>query len=254
MKIIRYDQQHIAVRFNPAGMWIMGVAFLGFAALAVLILGSQSTLTCIRSDRTCSLEKKSLLKTSSLDIPMEQLQGAQLITVTDSEGSDTYKVALNTTGGSIPLTGYSSSGYNSRRRIVEKINAFLTDASQQRLEVKQDSRILLYIIGAIFAGIGLLLILLISRITVDLDRTKGLATLKRRSLITSSVDEILLGDLTGAEVQGSSGSKGASYRVALVQRSGQRTPLTGYYSSGYQGKQKLAEEINNFLQGRLTAG
>lgn len=254
MKIIRYDYQHIAIRSNPVGLWIMGLVFVGLAVIAVLFIGDQSTLTCARSaggQGDCSLAKKTVLKTTTISIPLDQLLEARLATSSDSEG-DTYKVVLHTSNGDIPLTSYSSSAYKSHQRTADQINAFISDASQPSLSVKKDSRMLVYILGAVFAGIGLLTLLLTGQITVDLDRSKGLATLKRRSLITSSNEEILLGDLVGADVETSHSHDGNTFRVALLQRSGQRTPLTGYYSSGYKGKQKLAEEINNFLQGRMT--
>jgi len=249
MKIIRHDQNHIAVHSNPVWMWIMGLVFVAFAVVGVLFLGSQSTFTCVRSEGACNFEQKTLLNTKTRPIPLEQLISAEIYTSTDSDGSDTYKVVLNTTNGTIPLTSYSSSGYKSHQRIADQINEFLANTGTSSLEVRQDSRMLLYILSAVFGGIGLLMVLLTSRVAIDLDRTKGLAIIRRTSLITSSTDEILLGDLAGAEVESSRGRDGTTYRVALVQRSGQRTPLTSYYSSGFKGKQDLADEINRFLKG-----
>jgi hypothetical protein len=250
MKLTKFDQNHIAIRSNPVGMWIMGIVFVGFAVVAVLFLGAKSTLECSRSGQNqgaCVLTQQSFVKTTTKNIPLTQMVAAGVHTSQDSEGDETYKVVLQTSGGTIPLTSYSSSGYASHQRIADQINTFLADTSIANVEVKQDSRLLLNILGAVFGGVGLLLILLTSRQTIDLDRGKGLVTLQKSSLITKSSDEIMFGDLAGAEVEQSSSSDGNTYRVALVQRNGQRTPLTSFYSSGYQGKQDLANEINRFL-------
>lgn len=250
MNIKRYDTNHIAVQFSPILMWVLGLVFFGLAVASVLFFGSKTTLECARGAQSaCTLTQQTFLKAKSQTIRLDQLHSAWLSSNTDSEGKETYQVILRTSQGELPLTSYSSSGYISHKRIVDNINNFLQDPGQTTISAKQDSRMLLYILGAIFGAIGLLMILLTSRITVDLDRSKGLATMQRASLITRSSEEILLSDLSGAEVEESRSDNSSTYRVALVQRNGQRTPLTVYYSSGRKGKEDLADEINRFLLG-----
>lgn len=248
MKINRHDANHISIHFSPAFLWIIGVVFIGLALAALLFFGTKTTLVCSRSGQAvCTLTHKAMLKTTTRSIPISQLREAYVGSNVDSEGDETYRVVLRTDSGDIPLTSSSSSGYAGKRDNANRVNAFLQSAGSSTVSVVQDDRLLAYILGAIFAGVGSLLALLSSQVTLDLDRSTGLAVLSKASMITRSREEYLLEDLAGAEVQESSSSDGSTYRVALVQHSGARMPLTGYYSSGYKAKQNLADEINKFL-------
>jgi hypothetical protein len=218
--------------------------------IAVVFLGNQTTLTCSRSGQAvCTLTQKTMLKTSTRTIPLSQLREAYVESNVDSEGDETFRVVLRTASGDVPLTSSRSSGYAGKRDVANQINAFLQSSGSPTLTVEQDDRLLLYILGAIFAGVGSLLALLTSRVALDLNRTTGLAVLSKASVVTRSSEEYLLEDLAGAEVQESSSSDGNTYRVALVQHGGGRIPLTGYFSSGYKGKQEIADAINKFLHG-----
>ncbi len=250
MKITRHHQDHLSIQFNPGGLWLLGLVFILISVVAVVFLGNETTLVCTRSgEAVCTLSQKTMVKTTTRTIPLSQMRDAYVESNVDSDGDETFRVVLRTASGDIPLTSSRSSGFAAKRDAANQINAFLQSGSQPRLVVEQDDRLLLYIIGAILAGAGSLLILLTSRVALDLDRSTGLAVLSKNSLVTRSSEEYLLDDLAGAEVQESSGSDGRSYRVALVQHSGARIPLTSYYSSGHKGKQELADAINQFLHG-----
>ncbi len=250
MKISRHNADHISIHFSPAFLWIIGAVFILLSLSALLFFGTKTTLVCSRGGQAvCTLTNKAMLKSSERSIPINQLREAYVESNVDSEGDETYRVVLRTVSGNIPLTGSSSSGYAGKRDNANRINAFLQSTGSSNLSVVQDERLLAYILGAIFAGIGSLMVLLSSRVTLDLDRSTGLAVLSKTSLVTRSREEYLLEDLAGAEVQESSSSNSSTYRVALVQHSGARMPLTGYYSSGYKAKQNLADEINKFLNG-----
>lgn len=227
----------------------MGLVFILISVIAVAFLGTRTALTCNRSgEAECTLAQKTVLKTSKRTIPILKLREAYVDTSVDSEGDATYRVVLRTDSGEVPLTSSWSSGYAGKQDVANQINAFL-QSGDSSLTVEQDDRLLMYILGAIFAGAGSLLILLTNRVELDLNRSTGLAVLSKTSLVARSSEEYLLEDLAGAEVQESSSSDGDTYRVALVQHGGGRIPLTSYYSSGYKGKQKLADEINQFLHG-----
>lgn len=250
MKIIRHNQSHLTIQLNPGGLWLLGLFFILISIFVVVFLGTQTSLICDRGGQAvCTLSQKTMFKTSARTIPLSQLREAYVESSVDSDGDETYRVVLRTDSGDIPLTSSRSSGYAGKRDVANQINAFLQSGSQPGLVVEQDDRLLLYIIGAVFAGAGLLLALLTSRVMLDLNRSTGLAVLSKTSLVTRSSEEYLLEDLAGAEVQESSSSDGSTYRVALVQHGGGRIPLTSYYSSGHKGKQDLADEINKFLHG-----
>lgn len=253
MKITRYDQQHIAIHSYPTTMWLLGIGFVISAVIGVLFLSSQSILTCARAESICNLEEKTLLKTMTLSIPLGQLVSAEVYTNDEIYGGESYKILLNTTNGTILLTSYSARDYNSHVLVADEINTFISNPALPSLEVKQGSRMFLYIISAIFVVIGLLFFVLSRRVTLDLDRTKGLATLKRANLLKSSTDEIQLETLAKAEVQSSREQNGMTFRVTLVPHAGKRIPLTKSFSSGYKDKQKMAEAINHFLEEQITS-
>ena len=105
--------------------------------------------------------------------------------------------------------------------------------------------------GLIFLAAGLGMLLLFGRVwSLTLDRTEGTATVRQIGLLRST-RQVPLAELSGARVQRNRSSRsGATYRVALVLRSGETLPLNGTYESGWSTKNAQAERINDFLGAR----
>ena len=58
----------------------------------------------------------------------------------------------------------------------------------------------------------------------------------------------LIQDISGVEIQEIVGTESNTYRICLAQKSGKRSvPLTSYFSSGLEDKQKQAQVIATFL-------
>jgi len=248
MRITRHSPQHITVRSDEAVMWIMSIIFIVVAGAMLLIFGKKVTLNCNRSlppAGSCTLETTSFIDRRNMDFSLGELQQA-VIDVSASSDGDTYRVVLVTAHGEIPFTDYFSSGYSGKQELADEINNYLRSTSQQSLSVKSDDRLIMSILAGVFGGAGGLMLLFSGVTTIDLDRSTGLMTVTKRRLIGSGSDEYLIGDFTGAEIEGS--SKG-NYRVVLRLRDGRSIPLTSYYSSGYDGKRKLADELQGFTAG-----
>ena len=81
-----------------------------------------------------------------------------------------------------------------------------------------------------------------------LSKTENLITHYRPGLSGGRVTQLYLADITGAEVSSSRDSDGdRTYRVAFTTKSGDRIPMTSWYSSGYQRKQDTATLICDFI-------
>jgi hypothetical protein len=101
----------------------------------------------------------------------------------------------------------------------------------------------------IFSLIGLAMLLLPSVNTITLDRSVGTATLRSQNLLRNKVQEIPLREIANFEIQSSRSSSDSSttFRIAVVKTSGERIPLSGMYSSGYNSKAKKARKLCEFL-------
>jgi len=247
MRVIRHSPQHITIHSPDLVLWFLAVSFLGSSALMLLVFGRKVTLNCDRNlppAGVCTLESASFINRRQTNFSVGGLQQAVVdVSYGDSDSSDTYRVVLVTTNGEVPFTGYYSSGSSGKEEIADDINRFIRSNSQKTLSVKTDDRLVLSIIAGVFAGIGVLMGLFGGITTLDLDRSSGLLTVSKRSLISDSVSEHLLSDLQGAEIESSS----STYRVVLRLRESKPIPITSYYSSGYKGKKKLADELQEFI-------
>lgn len=247
MRVIRHSPQHITIHSPDLVLLILAVSFLGTSALMLLVFGRKVTLNCDRNlppAGVCTLETTSFINRRQTNFSVSALQQAVVdVSYGDEDSSDTYRVVLMTTNGEVPFTGYYSSGSSGKEEIADDINRFIQSNSQQTVSVKTDDRLVLSIIAGVFGGIGALMGSLASYTTIDLDRSSGLLTVKKRSLIKNSTSEHLLSDLQKADIESSS----STYRIALRMRDDSTIPLTSYFSSGYDGKQKLADELQQFI-------
>ncbi len=113
-----------------------------------------------------------------------------------------------------------------------------------------------WIVVAVLAGVGLILLLTATVLTITADRTNGMLTLRYRSLLfLGSKKEIPLSEIAAVQVEMSQsgsrssrgGSSGPSYRIVVVRKDGQVVPFRSYYSGGASGKQKKAAQLRAFL-------
>jgi hypothetical protein len=100
----------------------------------------------------------------------------------------------------------------------------------------------------LFSGVGVLMLVLPSVLTIRADRSTGFLTLTYRSLLTKNVKEIPLNEIVSIDIESSSSSRGGTtYRVAITENNGQVTPLRSYYSSGYGGKKRTADRLRELI-------
>lgn len=156
----------------------LGLVFFTAGLAVMLFLGQKVTLTCARSlppPGFCTLRSANMVSARETIIPIPELRGAA-IDVSQGEDGDTYRVLLQTTRGSLPMTSYYSSGLSAKQLAVDKVNSFLMYDTMQSLSIKADDRIWIAIFSGIFAGSGALLLILAVRKIIQDTRTGDLET------------------------------------------------------------------------------
>jgi hypothetical protein len=137
--------------------------------------------------------------------------------------------------------------------------------------VLRDTPFVLWFIGFIFAGVGLLmafesepplvmtllfigvgvtLVVTASIVTITADRTTRILQMKSRSVIRRKLIEVPFDDIIGVNVERSASSgRGAryTYRLVLLRKDGQVIPLQQFSSSGFKSKEKMAVRLREFL-------
>ena len=125
------------------------------------------------------------------------------------------------------------------------------------------------LVGAIFLGFGLsfgflsgsfplylcavvgFFLLIFTQInSITFDRNLGYMTFYRQQPLIFKTKNVkhLIQDISGVEIQEIAGSESNTYRICLAQKSGKRSvPLTSYFSTGLEDKQKQAQVIATFL-------
>lgn len=140
----------------------LGLLFFLVGLAVMLFLGQMVTLTCVRSQPPpgyCTLRSANMVSARETIIPITDLRGASL-DISYGDDGETYRVLLQTSDGSLPMTGYYSSGFKAKQRAVDQVNSFLMYDTMQTLYVKSDDRIWIAIFSGIFAGCGALVLTL----------------------------------------------------------------------------------------------
>lgn len=110
------------------------------------------------------------------------------------------------------------------------------------------------LMGAIFALIGGIVLVMTPVAAVTIDRAAGSLILRNRSLVGQRFEEIPIGELQTIKLQYGRSGRGGACRIGFVLRDGSEVPMTGYYSSGRKGKERQIEQMRAFLGLRVDPG
>lgn len=102
----------------------------------------------------------------------------------------------------------------------------------------------------ICAVVGFFLLIFTQIDSVTFDRNLGDMTFNQQQpfIFKTKIIKHLIQDISGVEIQEIAGSESNTYRICFVQKSGKRSvPLTSYFSTGLEDKQKQAQVIATFL-------
>lgn len=144
---------------------IMGLFFSVGGAFMSFFLGSDITFTCQRSTDSCVLESTGWAgeKKEIRRFPLSQVKSAVVESKErtrsgkNNRSKPTYQVLFRTTDGDIPFSNVWTSNHEGRAADATAINRYLA-SSEESLVVVQSGKIV-RLIGYLFFGIGLLMLM-----------------------------------------------------------------------------------------------
>jgi hypothetical protein len=209
-------------------------------------------MTCQKTSLSgkCEIKWNGTTGITTKEIDLKDMKYAELKTTEDSEGDDTYTVIIKTNSGeSIPFTPYSSSAYDRKQHIIKEINDFIGINNKYYIQVEEDDRLFIFLFGGIFSLVGFSLIVIVSQVTIFLDKRVNKLTIMKHSILLGKKYLIYkLDNIDNVIVNSSHSSDGDTYRIEFIMKSGEVIPLTSYYSSGKSEKDKTAKRIIDFLR------
>ncbi len=256
MKIIHHTPTQLILKHRPFILWLLG-SFLTIVGLVIIILLSKtSTLICERglpNQGHCELKHSYFFIYNKIVFSLNDLKDVQVVKShsrwMDSLQSPEYRVILITPTEKIALTPYGTTKRIEQDAMAAKINHFLKHVDETRLVIEQDNRWLIFLIGGIFIIIGLWAELRSQIVTVTFDKEVGSFQIERQSLLGAEVIEHSLEDITDVKVKTSSyfNSKTMLYQVVMEIRPNETILLTSNNSLGKARKQKIVDEIRQFI-------
>ncbi|MBN2004349.1 MAG: hypothetical protein JXA21_13425 [Anaerolineae bacterium] len=252
MKIIQRDKNTLVVRPGGGFLILFGLIFIAAGLFTMASMCTEYRLVCDRAPNgraQCRLNKN-LLGVTLEEEALDTLQGARLDSHRGSK-STTYEIVLIMPGGEKTVGMSSNVDVRGQQRFVETVNTFVQYPNLTQLDVTYGGIKMIWF-GAIFFAVGSLVAIfgLQTQFTTwTFDRLQGTLVRRSETLLGIRTSEYALRDVTEAQVTWSRGSRGSrTYRVELIMRDETTVPLTSFYSSGYNGKERAAATINEFLQ------
>lgn len=132
------------------------------AALTMWIgFHGETHLVCDRTEAHCVLKKTGTLKSEEGIVSLDQIEEARLTSKNTPLNPNTvYDAMLVTEEGAASVSQVSSSSESETQAVVDRINDFLDDPSQQRIEIHDDGGQVFQAMPLVFLGFGVLLLLL----------------------------------------------------------------------------------------------
>ncbi|MFZ6029282.1 MAG: hypothetical protein ACOYYS_16340 [Chloroflexota bacterium] len=250
MKVVESNSGRLVLRSSPSVLIVLGLLF-ALLDLPILYFFARSvTIHCERLEPkqiTCTLNEKLFDAIPVRQRTIENVQGAEVETYSDSDG-DTYKVVLLTTGGRIPLTPYSSSGYDDKAAVVAQVNQFVGAGRQDVLDIQQPVTWWLLLMLLIFGGVGVSMLLFAKTVQVEMDRSQGVLRIRKTGLLGSRTNEFLLREVEDISLESMDDNDGGTtYRIRFRMHTGEEIPLTSFYSSSVKDKQRAIDMMKEFL-------
>lgn len=242
----------LTLRTSPWGPWLVGIALALGGVIPSFSVG-EHRLQCDRTPPPgrCTLNHTTLLRHQVTPIPLATITGARVerFEATDSDEDDTYQVRIETTEGDIALPSYSSSNWGEHQRQANQIQQFIQNPAQSQLVLAESSWWIGVVLLIVFVGAGIFVIVGIGAwVTIQFDKYGNRFTLTRRRLFQTEHLEYPLRAIAGIRMETSTDSDGDTIsRLTIVLNSREVVPLAPYYTSGYEDKHRIGQQITNFL-------
>jgi hypothetical protein len=129
MKVVQKTQLFLILKDNQMKKLLFGLIIFLFGLCFILLTYKISTIKIDKATGKLTYSRVGLLGRKSGEIHISEIYSVGVEEASGSKGGTTYRVVLQTKRGKFPLTNYFSSGYQSgyqsKKRIADKISHFL---------------------------------------------------------------------------------------------------------------------------------
>ncbi len=251
MRITEKDDQLIlhtswSNLFSPM---IFGLICMLVAVGVIWTTGREATLNCRRLEANqiqCQLQQIFLGRVVQ-QLTIDNPQQAIVQTSHSSKGGTSYRMALVTAKGNIPLTDFYSSDTDADG-LAAQFNQFQRNPAAKTVALDQPASGFLFIFLAMFVGFGLVMILTTHYDTYIFDRYRDTLTFTRLGLTGAHTREESLSGLQ-TEIHQFRGSKGRRYYCVFLRLASSTTDIKlNWNASSESAAQHLADRIQEFVK------
>lgn len=259
MKAIKRTSAQLTLRFihwfwfikTFGAIGVIGVMFTMTGVICSSLIGRYSVI-CDRlpdASGTCEITQSTLWETRRQTFPLKDLQGAEIVSESNSDGDTTYRLflLLPEKRVALPLGPFAKS----RSSQADLINQFVQDSTQSNLAIADDWfwSIIPNFIFILFWVTYLIIMIIKSGgedliIIIKFDNLSNQLILIRQGLLGTKRIEHPLWNIAHSYIEPCSLS---TYSINLMLTSGETFALTPHSSSGYDQKLRITQEIHSFL-------
>lgn len=230
------------------GSILFGLLFIGFAGYAFWAMARETVLTCTRleaNEMHCQITQMWLGQIVK-QVTVSNPQQAIVQTQHSSKGGTTYRMALVTAQGKVPLTDFYSSD-TAADRLADQFNQFQSDPAAKTVSIDQPSSGFVFIFLLIFFGLSMIMILTIHYDTFTFDRYRDALTFTRLGFRGVRTREESIADLK-TEVRQFRGSKGRRYYCLYLRLASGDAIKVDWNASRQSAAQEVADRIQEFIR------
>jgi hypothetical protein len=251
MRVTEKDDQLI-LRTSWSGLFtpiLFGLIAMLIAGNVFWTTGRETTLNCRRLEVDqvqCQLQQIFLSRVVS-QTTVDNPQQAIVQTSHSSKGGTSYRMALFTAKGTIPLTDFYSSDTDADD-LAAQFNQFAHNSAAKSVFLDQPASGFIFIFLVIFIGFGLMMILTTHYDTSVFDRNRDTVTFARLGFTGAHTREESINGLT-ADVRQFRGSKGRRYYCVFLRLTGGAPVIKLDWNASNESKaQDLADRIQEFVK------
>ena len=251
MRVTEKDDQlilHTSWRnlFSP---FLLGLFFIAIAGTMLWSAGRESILNCTRLEADqiqCQLHQI-LLGHMVEQLAINNPRQAVVQTSHSSKGGTSYRMALITALGTVPLTDFYSSDAHADE-LAAQFNQFRQDPTAKSVLLDQPASGFMVIMLLVFCVFSLITILSAHYDTIVFDRYRDTVTYRRVRFVGIRIREEQLGGLK-TEVCQFRGSKGRRYYCVFLRLPGGAPDIKlDWNASRESTAQDLADRIQDFVK------
>lgn len=251
MRVTEKDDQLIlhTAWSNLLTPFVFGLVFIAVAGSMLWSTARESTLTCKRVEVNqvqCQIQQVLLgrvVKQIAIDNPRQAIVQSSH----SSKGGTTYRMALVTSQGTIPLTDYYSSDADADS-LAAQFNQFQHNPAAKTVSIDQPASGFLFIFLLVFSGFGLVAILTVHYDTLVFDRYRDTLTYTRLGFTGAHTREESISGLT-TDVHQFRGSKGRRYYCVFLRLTGGAADIKLDWNASHEATaQALADRIQEFVK------